>query len=121
MYLNLSWTCYAFTALCFLHRPRTSELTALLWVDIDWVKKEMRTSWPLTQASKEPDSTVTTSGTRRVKLLSDALFAQQQQKRFTFLVGEQVFHHVKSDQQWFADQAIRKALLIHALTTTGVR
>ncbi|MCJ8299197.1 MAG: site-specific integrase, partial [Pseudomonadales bacterium] len=60
-------------------------------------------------------------GTRTVTRLPDALFALQQQKRFTFLAAEQVFHHVNSDQQWFADQAIRTALLIHALTTTGVR
>ena len=100
---------------------RTSELIALLWDDIDWIKKEMRISRALTQASKVPESTKTTSGTRTVKLLPDALFALQEQKRFTFLAGEQVFHNPKTDKPWFGDQAIRRTLWVHALKKAGVR
>ena len=100
---------------------RTSELIALLWDDIDWVKKEMRISRAITQASKVPESTKTTSGTRTVKLLPDALFALQEQKQFTFLAGEQVFHNPTTDKPWFGDQAIRRTLGVHALKKAGVR
>ena len=100
---------------------RTSELIALVWDDIDWVKNEMRISRALTQASKEPESTKTTSGTRTVKLLPDALFALEEQKRFTFIAGEQVFHNPRTDKPWVGDQAIRRTLWIPTLKKSGVR
>jgi integrase len=100
---------------------RTSELIAIEWGDVDWIKEEIRVSRALTQASKEPESTKTTSGTRTIKLLPDALYALKEQKQFTFLKGLQVFNNPRLEQPWKGDQAIRRTLWIPVLKKAGVR
>ena len=100
---------------------RTSELIALEWGDIDFVNSEVRVSRALTQASKTPESTKTTSGTRTIKLLPDALFALKEQKQFTFLEGLQIFHNPRLEEPWKGDQAIRRTLWIPALKKAGIR
>ena len=100
---------------------RTSELIAIEWGDIDWIKQEIRVSRALTQASKEPESTKTTSGTRTIKLLPDALYALKEQKEFTFLKGLQVFNNPRLEQPWKGDQAIRRTLWIPVLKKAGIR
>ncbi len=100
---------------------RTSELIALEWNDVDWIKGEVRVSRALTQASKEPESTKTTSGTRTIKLLADALYALKEQKSHTFLSSNLVFLNPRTDEQWGGDAPIRKTLWQHALKKAGVR
>ena len=100
---------------------RTSELIALEWGDIDWIKEEIRVSRALTQASNKAESTKTTSGTRTIKILADAMFALKEQKSHTFLSSTLVFHNPQTDKQWKGDAPIRRTLWIHALKKAGVR
>lgn len=100
---------------------RTSELVALEWGDIDWVRGEIRISRAITQASEEAEVTKTVSGKRDVKLLRSAHAALEAQKAFTFLKGEEIFQNPKTGKRWDGDAPIRKTLWTHALKRAGVR
>lgn len=64
---------------------RTSELVALEWGDIDWLREEVMVSRAMTQASKgAAEVTKTASGKRAVKLLRPAMEALIAQKSHTF-------------------------------------
>lgn len=100
---------------------RTSELVALDWADIDWRRGEIHVSRAMTQASDEVETTKTTSGTRRIKILPPALDALKSQKTFTFLAGNEVFQNPRTNERWAGDQPIRKTLWTHALRRANVR
>ena len=122
---------------------RTSELVALEWRDIDWRGGVARVRRAITQASarransaasEKADSipervteshsaegTKTLAGRREVKLLAPALQALEDQKRFTFLKGAEVFQNPRTDEPWTGDQPIRKTMWAHALQRAKVR
>ena len=100
---------------------RTSELIALEWNDIDFIKGSVYVSRAKTEAAKVAETTKTQSGTREVKLLPPALSAILDQKQHTFLQGKVIFHNPRTNKQWSGDQAIRKTLWQHALKKAGVR
>ena len=100
---------------------RTSELVALLWRDIDFVKGTVKISRAKTQASVSPEITKTKKGTRTVKLLQDALDALIAQKAHTFLAGGAVFLNHFDGQPWKGDRRIRENAWIPALKKAGVR
>jgi integrase len=101
---------------------RTSELVALDWSDIDWVRGVVIVSRAMTQGMEEPeDGTKTDAGWREVKLLPPALRALQAQKAFTFLKGSEVFQHPRTKERWTGDKAIRESMWIPALKRAGVR
>lgn len=100
---------------------RTSELVALDWTDIDWIRGVGRISRALTQGSEEPEDPKTTAGLRDVKLLPPALEALTAQKAFTFLKGEEVFQNPRTGERWAGDQPIRKTLWTPALKRGSVR
>jgi len=100
---------------------RTSELVALDWGDIDWVRGQVRVTRALTQSSDEAEVTKTTSGRRDVKLLGPAREALEAQKAFTLLKGQEVFQNPRTGERWEGDQPIRKTLWARALTKAGVR
>lgn len=100
---------------------RTSELVALDWGDIDWLRGVVRVSRALTQAATEPEEPKTKSGNRDVKLLPMASEALTQQKKHTLLMGKAVFHNPRTNLRWEGDQAIRHTLWIPALRKAGVR
>lgn len=100
---------------------RTSELVALDWGDIDWVRGQVRVTRALTQAANEAEATKTTSGRRDVKLLGPAREALEAQKAFTLLKGGEVFQNPRTGERWEGDQPIRKTLWTRALTKAGVR
>lgn len=100
---------------------RTSELVALEWGDIDWIRGTVLVWRALTQAAKEAEIPKTASARREVKLLSPALDALQQQKAHTFLADGRIFHNPRTDAPWTGDQAIRKTLWQPALKRAGVR
>jgi integrase len=101
---------------------RTSELVALNWGDIDFLRGIMRISKATTQAGKDAvETTKTKSGIRDVRLLAPALAALNAQKALTFLKGEEVFQNPKTDERWKGDQPIRKTLWTGALKRAGVR
>lgn len=100
---------------------RTSELVALDWGDIDWIRGVVRISRALTQAATEAETTKTTSGQREVKLLKPALQALMDQKQHTFLAGLEVFQNPRTGERWAGDGPIRKTLWQPALKRAGVR
>lgn len=100
---------------------RTSELCALEWSDIDFVRGFVRINKALTQHSDEPEDTKTDAGEREVKLLSPALEALKAQKAHTYLAGVEVFQNPRTGERWTGDQPIRKTLWQPALKRAGVR
>ncbi|WP_257218712.1 tyrosine-type recombinase/integrase [Janthinobacterium sp. 13] len=70
---------------------RTSELVALDWADVDFVRGVVMVTRALTQHSKAAESTKTNAGRREVKLLARAMHALQEQKSFTWEKGGESF------------------------------
>jgi integrase len=111
-----------FTRFAFWTGLRTSELVALEWGDIDWLRYEMRITRAETEASDEPETTKTKAGTRTVKLLAPAIDALVAQKSVSFLhQSGRVWLNPRTNEPWTGDQAIRKTLWTHALKRAGVR
>ncbi len=99
---------------------RTSELVALEWSDIDFIRGTAFIQRAKTQYSRQPEKTKTASSVREVKLLSPALDALQSQKQHTFIEGERIFKNPNTGQPWTGDQQIRK-FWKWALKRAGVR
>ena len=101
---------------------RTSELVALDWGDVDWLKGEVYVTRAMTQAAAgQAEVTKTLSGKRRIKLLAPALEALISQKAHTFLAGNEVFQNPRTLERWKGDQPIRKTMWAHAVKKAGVR
>jgi len=101
---------------------RTSELVALDWGDVDWLRGEIRVSKAMTQAAGgEAEVTKTTLSRRSIKLLAPAMEALKAQKAFTFLADAEVFQNPRTLKRWAGDQPIRKTMWAHVLKRSGVR
>lgn len=100
---------------------RTSELAALEWGDIDFLRGIARVSRAKTQASEEPESTKTRKGTRDIKLLGPALEALEAQKQYSYLSGGAIFLNPRTGAGWAGDQPIRHGAWVPALRLSGVR
>ncbi|MCJ2373753.1 DUF3596 domain-containing protein [Pseudomonas sp. RGM 3321] len=101
---------------------RTSELVALDWGDIDWLRKEVMVSRAMTQAAKgQAEVTKTAAGRRAVKLLRPAMEALKAQKAHTFLADAEVFQNPRTLERWAGDGPIRKTMWIPAMKKAGVR
>lgn len=101
---------------------RTSELVALDWGDVDWVRGEVMISRAMTQAAGgEPEVTKTAAGRRSVKLLRPAMEALKAQKEYTFLADKEVFQNPRTLERWAGDQPIRKTMWHPAMKKAGVR
>lgn len=98
---------------------RSSELCALRWKDIDFVGNMVSVSSAMVVGVMK--GTKTKAGTRTIELSTDALAALADQKRFTFLHSEFVFHDPKTEQPWAGADAIRKKAWIPTLKKAGVR
>lgn len=108
-------------AFAFWTGLRTSELCALDWSDIDFIRGVARITRAWTQYSDEPENTKTNAGERDVKLLTPALEALKSQKAHTYLAGAEVFQNPRTGERWKGDQPIRKTLWQPALKRAGVR
>lgn len=101
---------------------RTSELVALDWGDVDWVRGEIMISRAMTQAADgKAEATKTAAGRRAVKLLRPALEALVAQKAHTFLADGEVFQNPRTLERWAGDQPIRKTMWQPAMKKAGVR
>lgn len=98
---------------------RTSELIALEWDDIDWLKGLVRVSRAV--VLKQEKGTKTKSGSRDVLLLPPALEALKNQKSFTYLEGQRVFYNPRTNTPWETDGQIRKTCWAHILRKAGIR
>ena len=100
---------------------RTSELIALEWGDIDWIRKEARITRGLTKAAKEAEVPKTAAGVRDVKLLPMALDALESQKTHTYLAGGVIFQDDRYGTPFDGDQAVRKSFWIPLTRRAKVR
>lgn len=100
---------------------RTSELVALDWGDVDFLRGVVMVSRAMTQQSNAAEVPKSAAGKREVKLLAGALEALQAQKAHTWLAGAEVFQNPNTGERWAGDQPIRKTLWTYALTRAGVR
>lgn len=100
---------------------RTSELVALDWSDVDFIRGAVRVARVLTQFSDTPEVPKTNSSRREVKLLQGAVEALMAQKAHTYLNGKEVFQNPQTLERWAGDQPIRKTLWQWALKKAGVR
>ncbi|MET3134971.1 integrase [Oxalobacteraceae bacterium GrIS 1.11] len=100
---------------------RTSELVALDWGDIDFVRGVVMVTRAITQQSKAAEGTKTAAGRREIKMLQMAIDALQAQKAHTWLKGEEVFQNPQTGERWAGDQPIRKTLWTWALKRGGIR
>ncbi|WP_354308969.1 DUF3596 domain-containing protein [Pseudomonas sp. PvP001] len=101
---------------------RTSELVALDWGDVDWIRGEVVISKAMTQAAGGvAEVTKTSAGRRSVKLLRPALEALKAQKTHTFLADQEIFQNPRTLERWAGDQPIRKTMWMPAMKKSGVR
>jgi integrase len=101
---------------------RTSELVALDWGDIDWLREEVLVTRAMTQAARgKAETTKTTAGRRSVKLLRPAMEALRAQKTHTFLADAEVFQNPRTLERWAGDGPIRKTMWVPAMKKAGVR
>ena len=94
---------------------RASELVALNWIDVDWLRGEIDISKVLTQSSKKFEVPKTSAGKRKVKLLMPALAALENQKQFTIAKHLEIFQNPRTLERWTGDQSIRKTVWHPAL------
>jgi integrase len=100
---------------------RTSELVALDWSDVDFLRGVVRVSKAQTQNAAAPEAPKTASGRREVKLLAMGMEALLAQKAHTYLQGREIFQNPQTLERWAGDQPIRKTLWTWALKRAGVR
>jgi integrase len=100
---------------------RPSELVALNWDDIDWLKGTISITKVLTQASKVFEVPKTKAGKRKVKILSPALAALENQKQYTAFKNAEIFQNPNTLERWTGDQNIRKSVWRPALKRAGVQ
>ncbi|AKF49867.1 site-specific integrase [Pseudomonas syringae] len=101
---------------------RTSELVALDWGDIDWLREEVMVSRAMTQAAKgRAEVTKTAAGRRAVKLPRPAMEALKAQKAHTFLADTEVFQNPRTLERWAGDGPIRKTMWVTAMKKAGAR
>jgi len=98
---------------------RTSELIGLEWGDIDWHRKIVKVSRAI--VLKGEKSTKTRAGIREVDLFPPALDALQNQKAFTYLHSDRIFHNPKTGRKLETDKQIRDSLWKPALKKAGLR
>jgi integrase len=98
---------------------RTSELIALRWDDVDLINGAMTIR--RAKVRKKVKAPKTRAGRRVVTLLKPALEALQEQRSFTQLAGQEVFHNPRTGEPWLHDGPIRKTAWQPALKRAGVR
>ena len=98
---------------------RSSELCALKWGDIDFIKNKIHVNSARVVGVEKCTKTV--AGNRIIDLDDSALLALTKQKRFSFLHSEYVFLDPKLNTPWEGADAIRKKAWVISLKTAGVR
>ena len=98
---------------------RTSELIALEWSDIDWIKGQVHVLRAF--VSGQIKKTKTDAGKRQVLLLPPALEALKAQKAYTFMKGGRIFHTPFSNEPWSSPFQIRHSGWFPLLRRAGVR
>jgi integrase len=100
---------------------RPSEMVALQWSDIDWLRGEIDVNKALTQASEEFEETKTRAGKRRVKILAPVMEALIDQKQYTYLQNKEIFQNPITNEAWTGDASLRKTVWAPALRRAKVK
>ena len=100
---------------------RTSELVALNWSDIDWMRGTISVTKALTQAADDPEEPKTRAGIRDIKILAPAMQALINQKQYTHLKGKEIFQNPRTGERWTGDQSIRLTVWTSALKRAKVK
>ncbi len=108
-----------FFQFAFFTGLRTSELIALEWEDVDLTNGLIHVVRAVVK--KQIKGTKTNAGTRTVLLLPPAIDALKAQKKYTFEIGNRVFHNPRTNQPWETDHQIRRTAWVHTIKKTGVR
>lgn len=91
---------------------RTSELVGLDWGDVDWKREEIHVRRALTtaaiRAGENEEGTKTIAGDRRIKILAPAMAALLDQKQYTYMANESIFHHPSTGARWRGTNPIWK-------------
>ncbi|HAT2047967.1 TPA: site-specific integrase, partial [Legionella pneumophila] len=98
---------------------RTSELIALEWGDIDLAHGIINVVRAVVK--KQIKGTKTIAGKRQVMLLPPAIEALNAQMKYTFDIGERVFHNPRTNQPWETDHQIRRTAWVHTIKRAGIR
>lgn len=100
---------------------RPSEIIALEWPDIDFIKGRAHVWKVKTDASDEYESPKTLAGNRFIDLSDLALAALQRQKALSFLADGVIFLNPQTDEAWTGDRQVRETMWRPALKKAGVR
>jgi len=86
---------------------RTSEYIALTWNDIDWLKNRIKVNKALTAEDKIAGYPKTAASNRWVKLSKDVIRTLKDQKQYTYLQDQEIFHNPRTNKPWTGDRPIR--------------
>jgi integrase len=100
---------------------RISEICALEWSDIDWIRGVARVTKGKTQDAKVAESPKTAAGRREVRLLAPAIEALKAQRAHTELMGGAVFRNPRTGEPWPGDLTFRQGAWTRVLRKAGVR
>lgn len=98
---------------------RTSEFIALEWSSIDWVGKKIHVERVKVEGVTKEEAK-TDAGKRIIDMTQGAYEALLNQKQYTQLLGQVVFHDDRYSLPWKDDSPVKKRWMI-ALRKAGVR
>jgi len=106
---------------------RPGEMMAVSWERVDWIHRRVRiednivtglVEGKVQQVHKKPK---TDAGIREVELSERAMQALKDQKAYTFLAGERIWHDPRKNAPWESEGQIRKSLWEPLCKRAGVR
>jgi integrase len=100
---------------------RISELIALSWPQIDFIKRTARIIKKRTVHSKKAGKPKTKASKRTIKLNAWAWEALMNQKQYTFLEGKEIFINPRTSQPYTGDGQLRAGFWAWLLKRSGVR
>lgn len=86
---------------------RTSEFIAVTWNDIDWINNKINVNKARTADDRIISYTKTVASYRWVTLTTDVLKTLKDQKQYTYLEGNEIFHNPRTNKPWTGDKPIR--------------
>jgi len=100
---------------------RTSELVALDWADVDFVRGIVMVTRAITQHSKAAESTKTTPAAEKSSCWSAPCMHCRSKRHSRGQRARKFFQNPRLERRWEGDQPIRKTLWTGILQNAGVR
>jgi integrase len=108
-----------FVEFWFWAGPRTSEVFALRWPNVDFASGKVKVAEAIVRGIQK-DRTKT-NVERLIHLNSRSLAAITRQRKFTQMQGEAVFHDPRYDTPWIDERAFRRTYWTPTLKRLGIR